>query len=231
MGDEGGFLREALAAFNQRPQRAEPLYDLAKYYRERGKNEIGMVYCATVQIPRPEQDLLMVEDFIYKFGLPEEYSIMAYYMRDTRKEYGRVTCDWLATNPAVPAGQRALARRNIDVYARPVGALLSGQLEVAFVPPPPYRPSNPSVTCWADALWLNQRSVNYRFVDNRYVTANNEPITTRNFLLRLDATLAPLEYSRTAGIALIAGAWQAWRTYGCSYGAVPCGVARHGTAA
>ena len=119
LGDEGGFLRQALAAFNQRPQRAEPLYDLARYFRERGMNDASVLFSEPgVAMQRPEQDILFLEDFVYTTGLKEEYSIAANYSRDPGAQGPRLCGVQLAG--AEPERSAAIAR--------------AGTLESIFLP-------------------------------------------------------------------------------------------------
>ncbi|HTX49998.1 MAG TPA: hypothetical protein VME40_11480, partial [Caulobacteraceae bacterium] len=78
LGDSAQFLRLALEAFNQRPSRAEPLYDLARFYRERSMYGASWLFCeAGFAIPHPGPNAPYLEPYVYDAGLLEEYSIAA----------------------------------------------------------------------------------------------------------------------------------------------------------
>jgi tetratricopeptide (TPR) repeat protein len=195
LGDDSGFVRQALKAFNARPQRAEPLYDLARFYRERGMNETSVLFSeAGLAIKRPEQDILFLEDFVYTAGLQEEYSIGANYARDAvRKDRGFAACNWLSLNRSIPDGTRVLAWSNLYFYIKQASEMLpsfAGR-PMGFTPPDGFRVLNPSVTRLGEQIVVVQRTVNYTISDDGmiYHTPNDGPIHTRNFLLRLTPEL------------------------------------------
>jgi glycosyltransferase involved in cell wall biosynthesis len=68
-----------LEAWNHRPQRIEPLYELAWMFRERGMHHPAyMVAKRGIDAPAPP-DSLFVHRWIYEWGLLFEYSIAAYW--------------------------------------------------------------------------------------------------------------------------------------------------------
>ncbi|MBZ9668700.1 glycosyltransferase [Mesorhizobium sp. ES1-3] len=196
LGDEPGFIGEALAAFNQRPQRAEPLYDLARFYRDKGMNDACVLFAeAGLAIKRPEQDILFLEDYVYTTGLLEEFAIAANYSRDPeRKDRGFAACNWLALNRTIGEGPRELAWSNLFFYVQPAKTMMPSfsARPVGFTAPDGYRPSNPSVARLGDQIVLLQRTVNYTLAEDnlQYDTPGGAPVHTRNFLLRLNDELA-----------------------------------------
>lgn len=195
LGDEPGFVAQALAAFNQRPWRAESLYDLARYYREKGMNATSVLFAeAGLAIPRPEQDILFLEDHVYTVGMREEYSIAANYAADPeRKGRGFAACDWLALNRSIADGPRELAWSNLYYYAPALGTVLPSLASrpIGFTPPAGYRALNPSVARLGPEIVVAQRTVNYTMSEDglQYQTPDDAPIHTRNFLLRLGPEL------------------------------------------
>ncbi|THD42241.1 MAG: glycosyltransferase [Bradyrhizobium sp.] len=182
--DEAGFLREALAAFNQRPHRAEPLYDLARFYRERGMNDASVLFSEPgLATPRPQGDTLFIENTVYHHGLKEEYSIAANYARDpARKSRGFDACNWLALSRQTPSGTRGLARHNLRFYARAASETMPSfkARPLRFALPDGAHPLSSSAARDGDQLVVLLRAT-----DPAAPLAAN----ARNFLLHLDAAL------------------------------------------
>ncbi len=187
--DEAGFLREALTAFNQRPHRAEPLYDLARFYRERRMNDASVLFSeAGLALPRSQGDTLFVEDHIYRYGLKEEYSIAANYAHDpARKSRGFDTCNWLALSRETPSGPRGLAQHNLRFYAEPASKLTPSFAAhpLGFAPPNGRRVTSPSVARDGEHIALLLRAA------DSATPADDEPRSSdgSNFLLRLNPAL------------------------------------------
>jgi len=194
-GDEGGFILNSLKAYNFRPSRAEPLYDIAKFFRERGDNYTSLLFSeAGMEIPLSE-DGLFVNQYVYNTGLKEEFSICAFYHPDKRAKGYKVTND-LILDKKTPDYARDTARRNMFFYLEPLSKFAPSfkATKLGFVPPDGYTPLNPSIaTAPSGHIYCVIRTVNYTIdAAGRYLirSTNGEanstnPIDTRNFLARL----------------------------------------------
>jgi tetratricopeptide (TPR) repeat protein len=79
---EAVVLGELLAAYTLRPTRAEPLYELACYYRKREGYAMASLFAkAGVQTPLPNDRLFVVES-VYTWRLLDELAVASYWLGD-----------------------------------------------------------------------------------------------------------------------------------------------------
>lgn len=80
--NEAVVLAELLAAYNLRPTRAEPLYELARYYRLKNGYAMATLFAkAGAQTPRPS-DRLFVAESVYTWRLLDELAVAASWVGD-----------------------------------------------------------------------------------------------------------------------------------------------------
>lgn len=197
--DEAAFLREALIAYNMRPSRIEPLYLLARHYRDRSDSALSVLYAeAGMRVPETT-DTLFVDEYMQREGLAEEFSISAFYL-PARKAEGFQVCNRLALRKDVTAQTRELARSNLFHYLptldKTVPSFMPKRLDKIPVGEG-FIQMNPSVTRFHDQLLCNVRTVNYKIDRNgRYeilgkdgTYSDTHPIHTRNILCELNNDL------------------------------------------
>lgn len=200
--DEAVFIRELLVAYNMRPSRAEPLFDLAHHHRLLGNNGTSALFSEIGMSIPMTNDSLFVNERIYHTGLKEEFSISAFYVPQKRNK-GFQVCNALAIGLHNDEGARELARQNLYHYLPTLKQLASSftpkQIEMAL--PAGYRAMNPSVARYNGSIVGVVRTVNYEITpEGRYAilgpddTINDSnPINTRNFLVSFNRELGVTE--------------------------------------
>lgn len=158
LGDTAG-VDILLRAFEERPTRAEPLYYLARYYREQGQHHAAtMLIDRARQIPEPGVELF-VEKGVYGNLIREETAITSFYVG--RKLEGAAECEWLARQRGQSASHYEHISRNASHYAEPLKALRKGKIEVPAELLKGYTSSSPTLVEHEGELVAHIRLVNY----------------------------------------------------------------------
>jgi glycosyltransferase involved in cell wall biosynthesis len=124
-----------LSAYQSRPVRAEPLYEIARHYRLADDFELGYLFARrAAEIDEPD-DLLFVDSAVYQWKALDELAVSAYYTG--RYDECFAVCNDLLGSTALPETERARVQSNRESCAaklneRPIGgAKPRGSMELA----------------------------------------------------------------------------------------------------
>ena len=185
------FVLEMIKAADMRPERAEPLYDLAKFYREAGNNRASVLFSkAALSLPVPSPNsALFVENPVYQWGIEYEYSIAAFY-DERERAAGFTACDHVSLNATAPQFAQDQAKANLFFYTPMISDIVKSWSAHSITPhgvPDGYVPMNPSITARGNELWVVVRCVNYEITPSgHYDMKGDTAIRTRNFLVNMD---------------------------------------------
>lgn len=210
LGQEAEFIRGMLGAYNLRPTRAEPLHDLAVYYRGKEKPVLANLLAETaIDIPY-SQDQLFVNDYVYSVGALQEFSISAFYVpHPNKRAMGYKATNQITLKKSPYARERDLARNNMWHYYAPLKEFCPSyaSIPIAFTPPENWIALNPSIARINGGLCGVIRTVNYRIDEQgRYIIRGTDgtcnatnPISTRNYYVVFDPNTLAVKVKHEIG--------------------------------
>lgn len=106
-----------LAAYQFRPSRAEPLYQLARFHRERREFDLAVMFAEKgLDISYP-MDKLFIDVGVYRWKLQDEFSISAYYASlNSIRGLGKTITEELLNNPHLPPSEIPRVKANLEFY-------------------------------------------------------------------------------------------------------------------
>lgn len=189
--DENKFECWANRAYNYKKDRAEPIYELTKYFRDVGQQiKSYHYYKIGISIPYPNDDLLFIENKVYeKYLFEYEHSIIHYYVFPNDRLSGlKLTVNYL--NNYIQYEDSVYT--NMDHYMYRL-LDISEKIELNQPEFSDFIPTSTSLIKYNNEIIANVRYVNYRIQwDGSYLMSKNnilsanEKVRTKNAVLKLN---------------------------------------------
>lgn len=111
----GDIKEKFLMAWNFRPIRAEPLYQIAKMYRMIKQPRLAYLYAKMAKtMPYPKYDILFIDEDVYKWQIDDEISATAFYLHNF--DEGIQACEKCLANPTYPESEKPRMQNNLEMY-------------------------------------------------------------------------------------------------------------------
>ena len=116
-----------LQAYNMRPTRAEPLWQLARIHRqERQEPRIGYLYAKTAcEINYPDGDILFISNDVYDWQALDEFAACAFYAQDYIRGYNASVK--LIESDKTPEPEKNRIKENLNVYKMKIQEIQQNQ--------------------------------------------------------------------------------------------------------
>ena len=165
-------------AFLIRQQRSEPIYKLAKFFREIGHHYKSYEYIrAGEKVPYPKDDVLFIESDIYRGLFQYEKSIVEYYIHPER-------CLLTTIQYMLKLGQHQQnCVSNLKFSIKP---LKNTKITKLDLPSPFGEDFTPSAISLNEYPMANVRYINYWIDNGEYKTKDNQSVQTHNAYINLE---------------------------------------------
>jgi hypothetical protein len=111
----GEIKEKFLMAWNYRPIRAEPLYQIAKMYRLVNQPRLAYLYASMAKtMPYPKFDILFIDEDVYRWQCDDEIAATSFYLH--KYDEGIAACESLLKNPSFPNEERPRMEANLANY-------------------------------------------------------------------------------------------------------------------
>jgi hypothetical protein len=110
-----------LKAWEYRPNRLESLYHLIKFLGTKKRYALAFAFAAIGMKTGSCSDILFVEDEIWKWRMPDEYSVLAYYNGNAEEAHKVTTI--IINSPLfdkISTNEQERIRKNMEFYSKAI---------------------------------------------------------------------------------------------------------------